>query len=296
VRAEPLGVPFVPCEALSVTSATGAEYRISVGLPVSYATTDRRYPVLYVLDGDYFFYTLLELSRQRGVSGETGEIIVVGIGYPLDTDLAHMIGRREYEFSTADWDRSSIAYRDLEAVLAALGQPLRIGGAPALLDFLMEELQPLIANRYRADAGDQALFGCSAGGNFAGIALFTRPDAFGKLVIASPGFVFNDFGVLRQEEEYARTHDDLSVTLYVGAGAGETQQMANGAIVSGAVRFVEALQLRGYPSLRLTSEIFTGKTHITATTEVMHRGLEVCWPGTPYVMTAERAAQDYCEL
>src|SRR5262249_33767812 len=125
--------------------------------------------------------------------------------------------------------------------------------------------------------------------NFVGYAVFTRPDAFSNYIAASPGFAMNDFEVLRLEEAYAAAHDDLPVTLYLAAGSDETQQYANLPITSGTARLAEALQRRHYPRLRLLCEFLPGKTHQTATTEVMHRGLETCWPGTPFEATLEFA-------
>jgi hypothetical protein len=54
-------------------------------------------------------------------------------------------------------------------------------------------------------------------------------------------------------------------------------------------RLAEVLHERRYPSLRLRCEFFAGKTHLTAHTEAVHRGLELCWGGQPYELTTARA-------
>ncbi|HZS93340.1 MAG TPA: alpha/beta hydrolase-fold protein [Chloroflexota bacterium] len=288
---QPFIMPYA--EAFDITSSAGPSFRISVGFPPSYASSDRQYPVLYVLDAHSYFATVLEIARLRPLYAEIEELVVVGIGYPLSIDLStygarrpiddELIAgaRRTYDFSTAEWDLSTPLGRVAKGVFAALGQPVRLGGAPALLDFISDDLQPLINERYRVDPANQGLFGDSAGGNFVGYALFRRPEAFAKYICVSPGFAYNDWEVFRLEEEYAAGHDDLPVTLYLAAGSNEMQQMAIGELVSGTARMAEKLYQRGYPNLRLTTEILPGKTHLTATTDALHRGLEVCWPGSP---------------
>jgi predicted alpha/beta superfamily hydrolase len=303
---EPFTIPYA--EAFDITSSAGAGFRISVGFPASYVSTDRNYPVLYVLDADMCFATVLEVTRIRPLYSEIEEMVVVGIGYPFGTDLSVYgaqrtyddyvtVGtRRTYDFSTAEWDLSTPKGQALEAMFASMGQPMRIGGAPALVDFITDDLQPLINERYRVDPANQGIFGDSAGGNFVGHMLFRRPEAFAKYICASPGFSYNDWDVFRLESEYAATHDDLPVTLYLAAGSEEMQQMAFGEILSGTARMAEILHQRKYPGLRLTTEILPGKTHLTAVTEIIQRGLEICWPGTPVAYSPAAMEEAFSDL
>jgi predicted alpha/beta superfamily hydrolase len=272
-------------EAFDVTSADGAAFRILVGLPASYDAGERAYPVLYVLDGETFFPLVHQLALLRASVGELQEVVVVGIDATLDDPPGKHGARRMYEFTAAEWDTSSYTYREQEAMLALTGETLRLGGAPGLLRFLGGELQPFVCERYRVDADDQGLFGCSGGGSFVGYALFQEPRSFRRYIAASPGFYFNDFGVLRWEAGYAAAHDDLPVTLYLGAGSEEAKQYAAIPILSGTVQLAEALQRRRYPGLQLHLEVLDHKNHFTAATDVIQRGLEACWPGLPFECT-----------
>jgi predicted alpha/beta superfamily hydrolase len=245
--------------------------------------------VLYVLDGDDHFTTMLQISRNRGLVGEIAEIVVVGVGTQLGADMATYSARRIYDFTSPDWDPSSPVHRALQERFTATGRTLRIGGAPAMRDFLIGDLQPLISSRYRVDAGNQGIFGCSAAGNFVGNMLFHATSAFSEYIVASPAFSFGDFEVVRLEARHASGHDDLPVTLYLAAGSDETLQYAHLPIVSGMVQLAENLRRRHYPSLRMVCELLPGKTHQTAATEAMHRGLEICWPGIPFEATLAHA-------
>jgi predicted alpha/beta superfamily hydrolase len=296
-RAGPSG-PYLlaHAESFDMTSGAGAAYRIGVGLPRSYGETDRAYPVLYVLDGDDHFPTMLDVALSRALVAEVAEVIIVGIGYPEGTEIAAGAMRRIHEFSSARWDTDSELFREFEAMMTLTGLRFSYGGADAELAFVVDELQPEIAARYRVDPADSALFGHSAGGNFVGYALFRRPGAFAKYIAASPSFCFNDWQVLRLEEEHAERHDDLPVTLYLAAGADEAQQYAQLPIASGTVLLAEALQRRRYPGLRLTCELLTGKRHHTAVTEIMQRGVELCWPGVPFEARSAHMERNLVDL
>jgi predicted alpha/beta superfamily hydrolase len=173
------------------------------------------------------------------------------------------------------------------AAQTALGRTMRLGGASALVDFIVGKVKPRIREQYRVDPGNEGLLGHSGMGAFVGYALFARPGAFTHYVIGSPAFVQNDWEVFDLEERYAAEHDDLPAKIYLSAGALEVRDYALLQIVSGAARLAETLYHRGYPSLELEAEILSGKRHTTSAIEMMERALEYFWPGTPLQMSPE---------
>jgi uncharacterized protein len=279
-------------ETFDLTSKTGDDYRISVSFPASYAESGRRYPVLYVLDADVCFCTTLEICRERGRGGEISEVIAVGVGYPAVTDYATWWTRRLFDYSEAVKDRTLPSIQTLEQWSAEFGQTLQFGGAPRFLDLLTDEVQSLVNERYRTNPNDQGIIGHSAAGAFVVRALFQRPTSFTKYVAGSPALTMSDEFVFDLEADYARTHDDLPVTLYLAAASAEALQMAGAAIVSGTARMAETLEQRNYPGLALTCEMLPGKTHGSVYTDILHRGLEVCWPGTPSSFRPKTPAND----
>ena len=61
------------------------EYHLSVALPDSYKTSTQAYPVIYVLDGDFNFGVAAGLTRFSNWFRKVPELIIVGIGYDMET-------------------------------------------------------------------------------------------------------------------------------------------------------------------------------------------------------------------
>jgi predicted alpha/beta superfamily hydrolase len=63
----------------------GRSYALSVVLPEDYYASDKRYPAVYVLDGDTLFGMAASLTIAATWSQEAPELIAVGIGYGVDS-------------------------------------------------------------------------------------------------------------------------------------------------------------------------------------------------------------------
>jgi hypothetical protein len=63
-----------------VSKVSGRRYAISVSIPFIPVPT-RGYSVLYVMDGNWYFGSASEATRDWNAPG----VVVVGIGYPLET-------------------------------------------------------------------------------------------------------------------------------------------------------------------------------------------------------------------
>lgn len=281
----PLTVPLA--EAFDIAPSQGEMRRISVGLPESYGTSQRSYPVLMAMESEFSFLSLLEAARLRARVREMEEIIVVGVGYPQGTDMARHVARRMYDFTTDDWNSDDPVGCQVRAMIEATGHPVRFGGAPALATFLTDELLPLLQARYRIDASDMALFGASGAGNFVGHSLFTKPGAFARYVAVSPAFLYNDGHAFDLEAQYAQAHEDLPATLHLTVGGDEVLQGGFAGLVSGALRMAELLKQRAYPGLELSCDVYEGRTHLDACFIGMQRGMTVCWGRGDMAVSAE---------
>jgi predicted alpha/beta superfamily hydrolase len=169
----------------TLVSRDGLEYRILVSAPRGPAP-EGGFPVFYILDGDAFFNTAVEIARMREW-GRLTPSIVVGIAYP---SRAFYDGpRRTYDFTPPvsadpDWDADEL------------------GGADRFLAFLTDELRPWVRERYSIDPDRQVLFGHSLGGMFVLYAMFTSPRSFDLYLAASPTLRFSDSLILREARAF----------------------------------------------------------------------------------------------
>jgi len=252
-------------------------HEITVVLPASYgAKPDQTYPVLWVLDAPLMLRMVVGTVDTLVIGNLAPEMIIVGIGSRSEDGLAG-VGRRVVDFSPPgpDYFPEGLGGEAWETV-APLPEFPHL--ADDFLAFLVDELRPELASRYRF-AGDHALFGHSAGGMFAAYSLFSRPGAFDKLLIGSPYLNGVRGAVFAAEQKYAEEHTDLAVSIFIGAGDAELQEyfLAASGIVSSTARFTETLRLRQYGSMQLESRIFPGKNHYTVVPEVLMEGIGHLW-------------------
>ena len=152
---------------------------IRVLLPPGYGAAEnssKRYPVLYMLDGQNLFdaclsdvshaewqvdETVYRLIREKAIP----EMIVVGID--------HAGAKRAYEF---------LPYRD------SINPDMEEPAGKRFPDFLATEVMPFVNGQYRTLTGhdNTALGGSSYGGVATLYALMARPQTFGYGLIESP--------------------------------------------------------------------------------------------------------------
>lgn len=134
-------------------------FHIYVRYPEDYASNhERRYPVVYLLDGDSLFPILATSHLFLTDDEQLPEAIVVGIAYG---SFDPAINRRDVDFIGA--------------------------GAEGFQRFLRSELLPLVDRRYRTDPQRRILFGQSRGGSFVLHSAFTDPDLFWGRIASNPG-------------------------------------------------------------------------------------------------------------
>ena len=168
------------------STCVGEEYQIGIWLPFSYASSNQTYPVLYVTDGDYAFGLSTGLIPTLIGTKEIPEILVVGIGYN------HLSNYDEF---------GTLRSRDMLPPSFVHAPP--DSRTPQFIDFLKQELFPLIETEYRGSPDERALYGFSVGGFFTLYTLFTRPDLFQRYIAASCTWPGADAYLLTCEQQYA---------------------------------------------------------------------------------------------
>jgi len=213
------------------------EYNILVALPPGYADSDRTYPTLYTTDGDLVFGAVTQIARLVAVDKTMPQLVVVGIGYPVH------------------WTKTQ-PFRVRDYVPAGWRQDLPSGQADRFLRFVCEELIPWVETEYRVDPKDRCYMGDSLGGLFGLYALLTRPEAFGRYLIGSPGIHQEDPEVFQCERDYAATHTDLQARVFMAVGSLEEELR-----IANMRRLCQDLQGRDYDGLHVTMRVFEGQTH-----------------------------------
>ena len=158
----------------------GNERKIRVLLPAGYgdaANRERRYPVLYLLDGQNVFDACLsDVSHHEWSADETVQRLVADGKIPpmivVGVDHAGKDRAREY-----------LPYKDF------VGNPdMEEPAGKQFPDFMTREVMPLVDRQYRSLQGAQntGIGGSSYGGIASLYALLAKPDTFGYGLIESP--------------------------------------------------------------------------------------------------------------
>ncbi|HEY4613347.1 MAG TPA: alpha/beta hydrolase-fold protein [Bacteroidota bacterium] len=153
--------------------------RYSVSLPTSYYQSQEEYPLLVVLDGEYYFVPAVGAMRFMSMNHMMPEVIVVGI---------HNTNRRR------DMTPPDISLPDVPK-----------GKAESFLAFLGEELLPVLQSRYRL-LPLRVLVGHSHGALFGVYALSARPELFRWHLVVDPPVHLNDYTSERRLLTYFTAH------------------------------------------------------------------------------------------
>jgi predicted alpha/beta superfamily hydrolase len=169
----------------------GNSRELTIYLPAGYdERPDRRYPVLYIQDGQNLFdadrayipgqHWRLHEAADAAIGERTASpMIIVGID--------HAGTGRMDEYTPARDQRHKGG-----------------GRASDYARMLVEEMKPVIDERYRTlpDPANTAVGGSSLGGLFSLHAVFTRRDVFGRAAAISPSVWWADRAILKTVEEY----------------------------------------------------------------------------------------------
>lgn len=246
------------------------EYDIHVSLPVSYKTSSRRYPVVFVADAPYAFPVVRAISKRVGDTGKgLDEMIVVGLGYARG-DTA-MYGRRR------DYTPTATAETGISSDIP--GRPAAFGEAEGFRRFIAAEVFPLIEKKYRADMNRKVFIGHSYGSLLGLQALFTEPAMFDSYILGSPSLWYGKRVMFEREKAYAAAHKDLKAKVYLGVGGLEVARPGDSDdMVADMKQFEKLLKSRRYPGLTIQSRVFADEDHFTVAPGIATRGLKWLLP------------------
>jgi predicted alpha/beta superfamily hydrolase len=175
------------------------DYTILVSTPSGYDNENNksRYPVIYILDGEYYFgFTreaagILSQVNGNGVS-RIPPMIVVGV----------ISNNRMRDFTpVAEKNWQPPQPPDLE------GKSMATGGADIFLDHLEREIIPYVDKGYRTEPY-RILIGHSLGGLLAFHAMVRRPNLFQAHIIGDPSLWWNEGATGKAFINHLKTHSD----------------------------------------------------------------------------------------
>ncbi len=245
-------VHILDSEMKTIKSAiVGQDYLIKVRLPHDYANTTKKYPVLYLLDGDHAFAMATDIVQYLLYGEHIPDLLIVSPAYGSKESLLEG-GRNRRN-------------RDLFPFLSEASdeQP----GANRFLRFFEQELIPFIENNYRIDSRERTLFGYSAGGFFALYTLFTNPELFKNYIVVD-GF---DRYFQEIEKGYARDHRRLPAKLWIAAPALDRAKIV--------AEFADTLKTRNYADFQVEFAWLSDLSHFAIGAEGLTKGLVAVFQG-----------------
>ena len=186
--------------------------RVWVYLPPTYNNSTKKYPVLYMHDGQNVFDDATSFSGEWGVDEaldtlglKTKECIVIGIDNGGD--------KRLNEYCPYDFSLNGIAANN----------KTNVGEGRKYVDFLVKTLKPFIDKKYRTLKDQKNTFtaGSSMGGLISMYAVLEYPKTFGGAGVFSPAFwvgpkIFDDIKVKGKK---------VNAKIYFYAGDAEGESM-----------------------------------------------------------------------
>ena len=148
--------------------------RIWIYLPPDYATSNKRYPVLYMMDGQNVFDTATSFAGEWGVDEALDDLHAQGHHGVIVVAVANGEANRANEYHPYP-------------------SPFGGGEGDLFLDFVVDTLKPHVDGNYRTltNARSTGIGGSSSAGLFSGYAGLREPGVFARVLSFSPAFFAN---------------------------------------------------------------------------------------------------------
>lgn len=239
------------------STVLGEERTYWIHLPDNYAQDGKRtYPVIYLLDGDSFFHTLVGITKtlSSGKKEIVPASIIIGV---LNTDRT----------------------RDLTPTSSNLGRDGKVqankkaegGGSEKFDSFLVNELRAYVDTSYRTN-GRNMLIGHSYAGLFGLNTFLQYPDQFNKYLLIDPSLWWDGGRLVKEAERLIKNKDYSDVDLYIGIA---TQKRT--ALIDFHLDRADELCTQILPNaknLNLITKSFPEETHGTVAISGIYDGLK----------------------
>lgn len=241
-------IPGSEVRKLTSSIVAGQEYELQILLPGGHKNSNKKYPVVYLMDSQWDFPLVKSLYGEHYFDGFIPQLIIVGVTWGGINPNPDSLRARDYTPSTENRSPQS-------------------GGADKFLSFMKDELFPFIETNYKADNKNRTLMGCSLGGLFTLYALFTHTDMFTGYAAASPAVGWDREVLYKYEKEFSQKKITTPVRVYMTIGDVERSRPAY-------EKFAAQMKGRNYPSVNLVSKILENTGHSGTKSETYGRGMQ----------------------
>jgi predicted alpha/beta superfamily hydrolase len=232
----------------------GDDRSFIVNLPEGYESTALRYPVLYLLDAEYFYY------QAHGALQ-----FLSGCGYNNNRPVPQMI-----LVAVLDGERD----RDFTPTHAPVQGQLRFptsGGAAAYLEHVAKELRPFIDANFRTSGS--ILAGWSLGGLFAFYTFLEKPELFAAYIAISPSLWWNNQELLGWAKDRIPDGTEFPQRLVITQGALEGGAGIGSSVKGGIVPLLEEKEATGWVYVEIP-----GVSHNYTPYKALYEGLQAAFP------------------
>lgn len=253
-------------ETIQITSAiNGQEYELYIKLPNNYEATSKTYPVAILQDvGVTSDVTENAVSLMAGK--EIENIILVGMSY--SKGVSPKVSR------TRDFTPT---YAPNETGAHSLDAQKYSGNAKEYIQFIEQQVLPIISKKYRINQSNKIFIGHSFGGLLGAYILLTNSELFDSYIISSPSLWYDERVMFRLEESYAKKNRNMNakVLLYIGE---EERKSRRGNMVQDLLRYEKILKSRNYKGLNVKAVIVDGANHSSAFPSLISSALTAIVP------------------
>lgn len=229
----------------------GRERVIRIWTPAGYESgnTTRRYPVLYMHDGQNLFDAATSYAGEWRIDESITDLIsygysgVIVVGIDNSTDRLNEL--------SPPWPRIK-------------GTPMRAPSGDKYIDFIAKTVKPYVDANYNTKPGraSTGIGGSSMGGIISFYAGLRYPKIFGKVLAFSPSFPYYERAHVMQhikQRNFRLRNSAPKLYLYSGgAGSGATSENA---IARFLPELVKALRTAGYAKTDVTSSVWEVAQH-----------------------------------
>jgi len=258
--------------------------QLRVLLPAGYrdsANASRRYPVLYLNDGQNLFdvctaifgpkeWQVDETAIRLIAQGQVQPLIIVGI----DNAGRHEAARLQEERRVGSRPNEYLPWPD-----SGLDPFLAVVHGKDYPRFLTGEVMPFVEGHYRVKTGpdNTGLGGSSYGALITLYVIQHAPGVFGRVLIESPSVYVDDYHILKEAAE----RRDWPARLYFGAGTDETPADSPLQLPADVHKVVALLERNGVSRDRVLVNITAGQHNEDAWASRFPTALAFLFPNRP---------------